>query len=382
VDFDLGENVAALRQRLRDLIHQETPAGYRGPFTDAAAIAFTERFCRILADARLLTIDWPQEFGGAGAGLWEQIALREEMWAHDEPRGAQYMGLSWVGPTIMRFGTDEQRAEHLPRIAAGAVTWSQGFSEPEAGSDLGALKLRARPDGDGGWHLDGQKIWTSYADLAQWCFLAARTGSDNGRRRDITIFLVPLDRPGITVRPIPSIMGDHHLNEVFFDDVPVVPSDVLGEVGGGWEVISAVLSFERVGIPRYARSDRLLARVADSLPLADEDVDGLRAAHARLLVRCRMARLLAYRALADHERGEVPLSRPALARIASTTLDQEVSELIFEILGPDAITTLREQPLGGRAEDVWRYARASTVAAGTTEIQRHIIARELTSVVR
>jgi alkylation response protein AidB-like acyl-CoA dehydrogenase len=380
VDFDPGENVAALRQRLRRLIRDEMPAGYRGPFADEEAIEFTRRFCRILAEARLLTIDWPEELGGAGADVWEQIALREEMWAHDEPRGAQYMGVSWVGPAIMRFGTAEQCAEHLPRIASGEVTWCQGFSEPEAGSDLGALKLGARPDGESGWRLNGQKTWTSYADLAQWCFLAARTSADGRRREDITIFLVPLDRPGITVRPIPSIMGDHHLNEVFFDEVPVTASDVLGEVGRGWDVISAVLSFERVGIPRYARSDRLLARVAEALPLPRDDPDGHRSAHARLLVRCRVARLLAYRALADHQRGEVPLSRPALARIASTTLDQEVAELILDVLGPDAVTTIADQPLGGTAEDVWRYARASTVAAGTTEIQRHIVARDLTSV--
>jgi alkylation response protein AidB-like acyl-CoA dehydrogenase len=380
VDFDAGDNVAALRQRLRRLIATELPADYHGPFHDAAAIEATRRFCRILSRAQLLTIGWPEEFGGGAGDVWEQIALREEMWAHDEPRGAQYMGLSWVGPTIMRFGTPAQQAQHLPPIAAGEVTWCQGFSEPEAGSDLGALRLRAHPDGAGGWRLRGQKIWTSYADLAQWCFLAARTGANGDRRRDITIFLVPLDRPGIEVRPISSILGEHHLNEVFFNDAPVDGADVLGEVGSGWEVISAVLSYERVGIPRYARSDRLLARIADDLPDPGDDPDGLRAAHARALVHCRIARLLSYRALADHQRGEVPSSRPAVARLASTTLDQEVAELVMDAAGADAVTTEADQPLDGAAEDVWRYARASTVAAGTTEILRHIVARDLTAV--
>jgi alkylation response protein AidB-like acyl-CoA dehydrogenase len=380
VDFDAGDNVAALRRRLRHLIAAELPADYRGPFLDDAAVEATRRFCRILARAQLLTIGWPEEFGGDGGDVWEQIALREEMWAHDEPRGAQYMGLSWVGPTIMRFGTAEQRAQHLPPIATGEVTWCQGFSEPEAGSDLGALQLRARPDGDGRWLLRGQKIWTSYADLAQWCFLAARTGPGDDRRSDITIFLVPLDRPGIEVRPIRSMLGEHHLNEVFFDDAPVGEADVLGEVGRGWDVISAVLSFERVGIPRYARSDRLLSRIADALPDPGDDPDGLRTAHARALVHCRIARLLSYRALADHQRGEVPASRPAVARLASTTLDQEVAELAVDVAGVDAVTTDVEQPLDGTAEDVWRYARASTVAAGTTEILRHIVARDLTAV--
>jgi hypothetical protein len=261
MDFDQGERVSQLRERLRVLIAQHMPDWYHGPFKDDAAVEATERFCRVLADEHLLTIDWPQEWGGEDAGVWEQAAVREEMWAHDEPRGAQYMGLSWVGPAIMRHGTAEQKAMHLPLIGRGEVTWCQGFSEPEAGSDLASLKLAATPQDGGGWRLDGQKIWTSYASLAQWCFLAARTDPAQRRQQGLTIFLVPLHRPGVEVRPIASMMGDHHLNEIFFEGVEVGPEDVLGEVDGGWDVIRTVLSFERIGIPRYARSDRMLSQL-------------------------------------------------------------------------------------------------------------------------
>jgi alkylation response protein AidB-like acyl-CoA dehydrogenase len=376
VDYGLGTEVTALRARLRELIAREMPEGYRGPFDDDEAIAATERFCRTLARERLLTIAWPREWGGADADVWQQTAMREEMWAFDEPRGAQYMGLSWVGPAIMRFGTDAQKAFHLPRIGAGEVTWCQGFSEPDAGSDLAALKLEASPTPDGEWQLNGQKIWTSYADIAQWCFLAARTRRGETKHQGITVFLIPLDRPGLTVRPIASMMGKHHLNEVFFDGVVARPGDVLGEVDGGWDVISAVLSFERVGIPRYARSDRILHQLWQLLEERPPG-DQLRLAHARALARCRVARLLSYRVVAMHVADEVPMRESAESRIVSTLLDQEVADLAAEVIGPDAVDPSPEQPLEGRAEDHWRYAVASTIAAGTTDIQRLIIGRDL-----
>ena len=176
MDFDLGEQAADLRTRLRELIDEHTPEGFLGAFTDDPAdLDVTQAFCRMLADAGLLTIAWPTEYGGGGGSLWDQTVVREEMWAHHEPRGAQYMGLNWVGPALMAYGTEEQKAQHLPPIAAGEVIWCQGFSEPEAGSDLASLRTKAEPDGDG-WRITGQKIWTSYAGMAQWCIIAARVG--------------------------------------------------------------------------------------------------------------------------------------------------------------------------------------------------------------
>jgi alkylation response protein AidB-like acyl-CoA dehydrogenase len=276
----------------------------------------------------------------------------------------------------MAFGTDAQKEFHLPLIGAGEVTWCQGFSEPDAGSDLAALQLEAKASVDGEWILNGQKIWTSYADLAQWCFLAARTDRGGRRQEGITVFLVPTDRPGLSVRPIDSMLGRHHLNEVFFDDVVATADDVLGEVGRGWEVISTVLSHERVGIPRYARSDRILQQLWELLEDSPADSD-LRLRHARDLVRCRVARLLNYRAVSLNAAGEVPLTESAESRIASTLLDQEVAGLAGEVLGPDSLDPDPGLPLEGRAEDHWRYARASTIAAGTTDIQRLIIGRDL-----
>jgi alkylation response protein AidB-like acyl-CoA dehydrogenase len=377
MDFDLGDQAAALRSRLRELIATHIADDYLGAFTDDPAdLDVAQRFCRSLADEGLLTIAWPTEYGGGGGSLWEQTVVREEMWAHHEPRGAQYMGLNWVGPAIMAHGTEDQKRRHLPAIAAGEVIWCQGFSEPEAGSDLAALRTRATGDGEG-WRITGQKIWTSYAGMAQWCVLAARVGPGE-RHEGITMFLVPMDAPGITVRPIRSMLGPHHLNEVFFDDVGAGPDAVLGGVGEGWAVIRGALAHERVGIARYARCERLLSALGRELaPWWDRLPASLHALWARALVQVRVARLLAYRTVHAQETGALPDVLASSARIAVTQCDQAVAEVLFQALEHRALDAGPAAPLHGAVEDHWRYAQAATVASGTIEVQRMIVAKAL-----
>lgn len=377
MDFDLGEQAAALRTRLRALIAANIAEDYLGAFTDDPAdLEVAQRFCRTLAEEGLLTIAWPTEFGGGGGSLWDQTVVREEMWAHHEPRGAQYMGLNWVGPAIMGFGSDAQKEQHLSAIAAGEVIWCQGFSEPEAGSDLASLRTRAVEDGDG-WRITGQKIWTSYAGMAQWCVLAARVGPGE-RHEGITMFLVPMDTPGITVRPIRSMLGPHHLNEVFFDDVLAGPDAVLGGIGEGWAVIRKALAHERVGIARYARCERLLSALGRELaPHWDDLPASLHAQWARALVQVRVARLLAYRTVHAQATGEVPDVLASAARIAVTQCDQSVAEVLFQAVEDRALEAGPDAPLRGAIEDHWRYAQAATVASGTIEVQRMIVSKAL-----
>ncbi|HEV2369690.1 MAG TPA: acyl-CoA dehydrogenase family protein [Acidimicrobiales bacterium] len=380
MDYDFGERAAELRGRLRALIATELPRGYLGAFTDDPAdLEVAQRFCRTLADEGLLTVAWPEEYGGTGGSVWEQTVVREEMWAHHEPRGAQYMGLNWVGPAIMAYGTSAQKARFLPPIAAGEVIWCQGFSEPDAGSDLAALTTRADPEGDG-WRISGQKIWTSYALMAQWCVLAARVGPMTEKKHEgITIFLVPMDRDGITVRPIRSMLGPHHLNECFFDSVRVEPDEVLGGVGNGWAVIRRALAHERVGIARYARCERLLSLLGNEPEVVEGPrlSDSSRAQWARALVQTRVSRLLAYRAVAEQETGAPTDASASVARLAVTQCDQQVAELLFQSLGSRSLESGATAPLDGAAEDHWRYAQAATVASGTIEIQRMIVSRSL-----
>ncbi len=420
MDYDFGERASKLRSRLREMIAAEIPAGYLGAFTDDPAdLHIAQHFCRRLAEEGLLTVSWPEEYGGGGGSVWEQTVVREEMWSHHEPRGAQYMGLNWVGPAIMAFGTDAQKQRFLPPIAAGEVIWCQGFSEPDAGSDLASLTTRAEPDGEG-LRITGQKIWTSYAEMAQWCVLAARVGvpGANGAKKHegITIFLVPMNREGITVRPIRSMLGPHHLNECFFDSVPVEADEVLGGVGQGWNVIRRALAHERVGIARYARCDRLMSQYTGKADGWRALPAGLRQQWVRALVQIRVARLLAYRAVAEQEAGQPRDATASVARLAVTQCDQQVAELLFQAIedrsleGSDtgveskaapnpagsSTAAIPERPpftdkplsvkggrqrshafLDGAIEDHWRYAQAATVAAGTIEIQRMIVARAL-----
>jgi alkylation response protein AidB-like acyl-CoA dehydrogenase len=372
IDLALGPEADALRSRLRSMLAEVLPDDWSTSFsTNPAVQEVVATVCRQLGEARLLAMSWPREYGGLDADVWQQAVLREEMWAHFEPRGPQYMGVSWVGPTIMEVGTEEQRHRHLPGIAEGRVVWCQGFSEPGAGTDLNALRLAAHPV-DGGWVLNGQKIWTSYAGLADWCFLAARTSRAESRNDGMTIFLVPMDSAGITVRPIASIMGEQHLNEVFFEDVRVGPEAVLGKVGRGWDVIKIVLTLERVGIPRYARDDRLLAELAGHPALADPAAAG---SYARALVHARVARLLNYRALTLREGGRLTDTEASVARMAGVQLDQEVADLAMDLVGPDLLARDTEAGFLGLTEDMLRYSRSATIASGTIEVQRMLVAR-------
>ncbi len=380
MDFTMGEAASRLRGELRRLIAGEVPADYLGAFTDDPAdLAVAQRFCRVLAEQGLLCAAWPAEFGGRGASVWEQTVVREEMWAHHEPRGAQYMGVNWVGPTIMRHGTAEQQRKHLPPIARGAAIWCQGFSEPDSGSDLASLRTTARRDGDG-WRISGQKIWTSYATMAQWCFLLARTATRARKQQGLTVFLVPMSDPGIEVRPIRSMLGPHHLNEVFFDGVRVTEADVLGQVDEGWSVVQEVLAFERVGIARYARCERLLLAAPDILGQRWDTVPAeLRGRWARMLTRARRARLLAYQVIALQSAGRVAPGDAAAYRIAVTRLDQESASVLAELAAFAGSREETQRRFRRAVDDHWRYANAATVASGSIEMQKILLARSMLS---
>jgi alkylation response protein AidB-like acyl-CoA dehydrogenase len=379
VDFDMGEDVAALRTTLRRLVREHVPPDFLGAFTDDPAdLALAQSFCAVLGEHGELCSSWPREYGGRDASPWEQTAMREEMWAFHEPRGAQYMGVNWVGPTLMRHGTDEQKRLHLPAIAAGREIWCQGFSEPGSGSDLASLQTSARRDGDG-YRINGQKVWTSYATIAQWCFLLVRTSRTQRKQHGLTIFLVRMDDPAIEVRPIASMLGPHHLNEVFIDDLWVTDADVLGTVDEGWSVVQEVLSFERVGIARYARIERLLQWAPGALGADQWDAlpSQLHARWARMLVRTRRTRLLAYRVVDLQDEGRIRPGDAAAYRIAVTQLDQDGADLLLDIASMATLSTGEGQRFRRAVEDYHRYSRASTVASGSVEVQRILMARAL-----
>ncbi len=384
MDFDFTPEDEAFRAELRTFLDDELPEWWKTVFVDdERAMPFTREFCQKLAARGWLTLSWPGEHGGADGSVWQQAVVREEMWAAGEPRGPQYMNLNYIGPLIMRFGTFEQQARHLPRMAAGDVLWCQGFSEPEAGSDLASLKTRAVRDGDH-YVINGQKIWNSYADApADFCLLLARTNADVKKQQGISMFLVDMRTPGITVRPIPSMAGKSEFSEIFFDDAAIPASDRLGDEDAGWTLVGEGLAFERIGIARYARANRVLEHlvayardtVVGGRPLADDPA--VRARLATLATRIEAAKLLNYGAISIQAAGEVPAIEASIARIHNTQVEQLAGQVGLAVLGPQGLL-LDDDPwclLDGEMQRQWLESIPVTVAAGTTEVQKNIIAQ-------
>jgi len=303
MDFDWNTEQQDFRATVRAFLEANLPGNWEelahGPGSKAQTV-FSKQFCGALADAGLLVPHWPARWGGRDADPWIAFILAEEMWAAGEPRGGQYMNVNWIGPTLMRYGSQEQQARYIPPMARGATLWCQGFSEPEAGSDLASLRTRADRHGDV-YRINGQKIWTSYAGHADTCILLARTSPGKG---GISIFLLPMDTPGITVRQIPSIIGEGDIHEVFFDDVEVPETARLGEEGQAWDIVRVSLSLERVGIPRFALASRMLHRAVALLKNADRFGPDAAAQAARAHAACEVSRLYSYSIIDQRVHGQ------------------------------------------------------------------------------
>jgi len=372
LEFDWQASDLEHRRDVKTFLAETLPEAWEeiaahGPGSDVQA-AFSKEFCGKLAERGWLTQHWPKEFGGTDAPPWRHCIIGEEMWAVGEPRGAQYMNVNWIGPTIMQYGTEAQKATHLPLISRGDVLWCQGFSEPEAGSDLVALRTLAIRDGDD-YVVNGTKIWTSYVNHAQYCFLLVRTDPESKRHRGISILLVPMDLAGIEVREIPSVVGDRYFHEVFFTDVRVPVSCRLGPEHEGWDVVAYSLQYERVGAARYARAARMLdalARYADERGLLSDPTTLEKLGEAR--AACEASRVLTYRVIDLRAHGSPPTADTNVARVAGTLAERAVADLAMEIYGGDGLE------YGSFADSHFRLAMTAGVAVGTTEVNLNLVA--------
>ena len=371
--FGWSEEDLKFRKELRSFVETEFGDEWTGRTARLGSkenVEFSRVFCARLAERGWLTPHWPTEHGGSGASSWRHIILGEELWSLGEPRGPQYMNVNWIGPSIIAHGTDEQKAKHLPLIASGDVVWCQGFSEPEAGSDLASLRTRAVRDGDE-YVINGQKIWTSYASVADYCYLLARTDS-GADRQSVSVFLVPTDTPGFEVRKIGAVVGESAFHELFFTDMRVPVSCRLGPENEGWSVVREALAFERVGAPRYARAAYVLdelARWADERHLLDDPETARRLGEAR--ATCEGARMLAYRVIDERATGLPASPNANLARAAMVQAERVVGELAMDLMGADGLV---HESL---ADDQLRKSMVAGIAAGAYEIQLNLIARLL-----
>lgn len=347
---------------------------------ERASVAYSaessRRVCTKLAEAGLLVPHWPTEWGGRGWSPWHQIVIAEEMWRRGEPRAPQYLNINFIGPALTRFGTDEQRATLLPPMASGRALWCQGFSEADAGSDLTRLRTTATRV-DGGYVVEGAKLWISYADVAEHCFLLARlkadeTGDGAGPR---IVLLVPMDSEGIRVSEIQSLPGPHTFHEVQFDDVFVPSSALLGSEHNGWSVVVQALVDERVGAPEYVNAEVAVDRVLDAAQHADTELSSeCRARIGHAFTRCHAARMLTYAAVADRAAGAdrpvTAFQARAAGRIARQAAADAISLALVEIGDLDDPATDVE-PLN---------AVLAGVAGGAYEVLLDLVASELTGV--
>jgi alkylation response protein AidB-like acyl-CoA dehydrogenase len=371
MDFQWDAEQRAFRTTVRKFLAENLPADWEslahGPGSESQS-AFSKTFCGALAKAGLLVPHWPKRWGGRDADAWTSFILAEEMWMAGEPRGGQYMNVNWIGPTLMRFGTEAQQDRYIPPIARGQTIWCQGFSEPEAGSDLASLRTRAERCDGGGYRINGQKIWTSYAGHADTCFLLARTGIG---KTGMSVFLVPMDTPGITVRQIPSVIGEGDIHEVFFDDVRVPAEALLGAEGQAWEIARNALSLERVGIPRFALATRMLRRAVTALKKQERFGHGAVEQSARALAACEAARLYSYQIVDQRRHGTPTGPEASAARYATVMAERLVGEFVVEHC-PEALA-------GGDPLLLAHHQRAivAGIASGAAEIQLNLIATEL-----
>ncbi|MDP3675710.1 MAG: acyl-CoA dehydrogenase family protein [Novosphingobium sp.] len=373
MNFAWTAEEAAFRQRLKDFLAATLPDDWErfsqhGPASPALT-EYARAFCGKLAEDGLLTPHWPVEIGGQGLDPWHQTILAEEMWVAGEPRGGQYMNVNWVGPTLIKYGSPAQQQRYLPAITGGTALWCQGFSEPGSGSDLASLRTRAERVGED-YHVNGQKIWTSYAGLADTCFLLCRTGED--RKKGISILLVPMDTPGITVRAIPSLIGEGDIHEVFFDDVRVPATALFGDEGQAWEIIAFSLVNERLGIPRYrlarAARDRAVAVLKAQGGWSGEAVR-IEAAHAAAL--CEAARTASYAIVTKRAQGEAVGPESSSARFATVMAERRVAEFVVEYL-PEALADAHPYLKMHHQRGI-----VAGIAAGAAEIQLNIIANDV-----
>ncbi len=381
---------ARFREAVRAWLRASLPTGWgtpawREPESAAERMAFARDWQRRLFDGGWAGLDWPRDHGGRGAGPIEQVIYLEEYARAGAPDLIQLsVGTSLVGPTLVAHGTRAQRERHLLPILRGDEIWCQGFSEPNAGSDLASLRTRGEPRGDA-IVVTGQKIWTSFAQHSDWCILVVRTDPDAPKHRGLSFLLVDMRSPGIGVRPLREMTGEAWFNEVFFDGVEVPRENLVGELHRGWDVVITTLAHERGSSSQHARLAADLERLT---ALARRTRRGGRTACEDPLVRQQLAelatgvailRMTAYRNASQLERTGRPGPEGSTLKLLWSELDQRVKDLAIELLGPAGLV-----PAGDpRAVEeglwchAWLWSRASTIYAGTSEIQRNIIAQRV-----
>ncbi|MGE0823477.1 MAG: acyl-CoA dehydrogenase [Candidatus Binatia bacterium] len=389
MDFSYSLEEEKFRQHVRFWLEANAPTDLRGGGDDD--LDPDERWRRQKAWHRKLYeggwigIWWPKEYGGRGATVIEQAIFNEELGRLGVSSGVNMSGINLLGPTLIHLGTEEQKQRFLPKILPADEMWCQGYSEPGAGSDLASLQTRAVEDGDE-FVVNGQKVWTSWAQHSDWIFLLVRTDPHAPKHQGISYLLVDMRSPGITVRPLVQINGDAEFNEVFFEDVRVPRKNLVGDLNRGWMVAVTTLMFERVATANFYRFEKTLGQLCDLARRvelngrpANEDTT-VRQQLAQFAVEAEAIKYNDLRRLTRQLKGLPPGPGGSISKITTTELNMRICNFAMELLGPYAILEKGSPFAVDHARWAYRMlgARAGTIAAGTNEIQRGIIGeREL-----
>ncbi|MFJ5829067.1 acyl-CoA dehydrogenase family protein [Streptomyces sp. NPDC093089] len=377
---DVEEFRREVRGWLRSHLAGEFAAlrGRGGPGREHEAHAERLAWERHMATEGWTCVGWPEEYGGRGATLEQQVAFHEEYALADAPARVGHIGEQLLGPTLIAFGTPAQRERFLPPIVAVEELWCQGYSEPDAGSDLANVRTRAERDGTD-WTVTGQKVWTSLAHEADWCFVVARTEPGSTRHRGLSYLLVPLDQAGVEIRPIVQLTGTSEFNEVFFDSARTHASHIVGDPGDGWRVAMATLGFER-GVSTLGQQVGFRRELEALIELAQRNgaaTDPLiRDRLARAWIGLETIRFNALRMLGGAAAG-APGPEASIGKIFWATWHRELGELAMDVCGADGMLAAGEPYDLTDWQRLYLFSRSDTIYAGSNEIQRNIIAERV-----
>jgi alkylation response protein AidB-like acyl-CoA dehydrogenase len=375
VDFELSEPEKKFRDEVRAWLKANKPRD-DGSMAEGQKNFIDSRraWQKKLYDAGYVGITWPKEYGGRGAGFMEQLIFNDEMILAQAPEPINVIGLGMGGPVVITHGTEEQKKRYLAPLLSAEEIWCQGFSEPNAGSDLSGLQTRAEDKGDH-YLVNGQKVWTTLAHVAKWCMLVTRERKEANPRDGLTYLLVDMESPGVEVRPLVQITGDAEFNEIFFKDVEVPKSQVVGEAGKGWVVAMTTLLHERgtLGMALATRAQITAAELADHARKLGRGSDPLvRQKIAKFTIEARALQLNGYRALTAMKRNGIPGPEGSILKLMWSELNQQMAETAVDVAGP-----------AGQVGDGegWKYqflrSRANTIEAGTSEVLRNILAERV-----
>jgi alkylation response protein AidB-like acyl-CoA dehydrogenase len=386
MDLSFGPEHLRFRDEVREFIRSAMPPHLREKAAVDGNFSHHEimEWHKILYRKGWVAPNWPAEVGGPGLDVTSRFILTEELELSGAPVLSPF-GISMVGPLLIQFGNDAQKKRFLPQILSGEEVWCQGYSEPNAGSDLASLKTRAEDDGKGSFIVNGQKTWTTYAQYADWIFMLVRTDPTAKKQSGISFLLCDMKAPGLTVKPFLTTGGTPAFCETFFENVVVPKENLVGPLHGGWTVAKALLGHERTliaAVGQSTRSIRRLKRIAASTRMGDKtllDDPGFRAKIARLEIKLTGLRMANYRSIAGAQLGHAPGPESSILKIRGSEILQQSLELAMEVMGQNSLTWFNESgvvpPIEEWVPSVFNYTRAASIYGGSNEIQKNIIAK-------